>query len=268
MDSDLKRIALGIEYSGTSFEGWQTQPHGRTVQDVLETALSRVASESIELICAGRTDAGVHASAQVAHFDTSADRPLTAWVRGVNAHLPDKVAVNWAVGVDDQFHARFSAKSRRYRYLLINRSVRPAILSGQVGWCHAPLDEGSMQEAAGILLGVHDFSAFRAASCQAKSPIRELKMAEVRRTGEWISFDFEANAFLYHMVRNMVGALIHVGRGHVEPEWLKNLLQQRDRKLSPPTFSPDGLYLAGVEYPDLWALPARGRILSIPAIPL
>lgn len=256
------RIALGIEYCGDAFEGWQTQPHGRTVQDVLESALGRIAGHPVDLVCAGRTDAGVHASAQVAHFDTASARPLNAWVRGVNAFLPGGVAVTWATRVDDGFHARFSAVARRYHYFLVNRPIRPAVLRGRVGWSHAPLDAERMRTAAGELLGVHDFSAFRAAQCQAKSPVREMRVADVRRMGEWIIFDFEANAFLHHMVRNLVGALVHVGQGACDVESIARLLQMRDRTLSPPTFSPDGLYLVGVEYPDGWDLPNGGRILA------
>lgn len=258
----MVRIALGIEYCGDAFEGWQTQPHRRTVQDVLEAALAQISGESVHLACAGRTDAGVHATAQVAHFDTHATRPLSAWVRGVNAHLPDAVAVTWAAQVDEAFHARFSARARQYRYLLLNRPVRPALLKGRVGWSHVPLDEVRMRDAAAVLLGEHDFSAFRAAQCQAKSPVRELRVADVQRRGEWLVFEFEANAFLHHMVRNLVGTLVHVGRGAADAEWLARLLQRRDRKLSPPTFAADGLYLVGVEYPAGWDLPDGGRIVA------
>ncbi|MBS1209610.1 MAG: pseudouridine synthase [Proteobacteria bacterium] len=258
----MVRLALGVEYCGTGFEGWQAQTHGRTVQNVLETAIGRIAAEPVAVVCAGRTDTGVHAAVQVAHFDTSAIRPATAWVRGVNAHLPDGVAVNWASEVDDSFHARFSATARRYRYVLLNRPVRSALLNGRVGWFHAPLDVEQMSQAAALLEGVHDFSAFRAAGCQAKSPVRDLRLAQVQRKGEWIVFDFEANAFLHHMIRNLVGALVYIGKGAYPPEWMGELLQLRDRRLSPPTFSPHGLYLAGVEYPDNWNLPDRGRIIA------
>lgn len=214
----------------------------------------------IELVCAGRTDTGVHAAVQVVHFDTGSVRPLMAWVRGVNSTLPDTIRVNWVVEVNEDFHARFSAITRSYRYLLVNKPVRPAILSGRVGWYHGGLDVDKMQESAALLLGRHDFSAFRAAQCQAKSPVRELLTATVQRHGDWISFDFRANAFLHHMVRNLVGALVHVGRGAALPSWMRDLLEMRNRKLAPPTFSPDGLYLCGIEYPGLWALPNGGDI--------
>lgn len=256
------RFALGVEYCGTGFEGWQHQTHGRTVQDVMEAAISQIAAEHVDIVCAGRTDTGVHASAQVLHFDTLVQRPLNAWVRGVNAFLPDGVAVTWVREVNEQFHARFSAKARCYRYILLNRPVRSALLNGRVGWYHATLDDEAMARAARLLEGVHDFSAFRAAECQAHSPVRDLSVATVRRLGEWIVFDFEANAFLHHMIRNLVGALVYVGNGKYPAEWIGELLGLRDRRLSPPTFSPHGLYLAGVEYPDRWNLPGGGRIVA------
>lgn len=256
------RIALGLEYCGTGFEGWQRQTHGRTVQDALEAAISQIAAGRVDVVCAGRTDTGVHASAQVLHFDTLAQRPLNAWIRGVNAHLPNGVAVTWAREVDEHFHARFSAKSRCYRYVLLNRPVRSALLNGRVGWYHAPLDVDAMARGAVLLEGAHDFSAFRAAECQAHTPVRDLRVAQVQRQGEWIVFDFEANAFLHHMIRNLVGALVYVGNGRHSPEWIGELLELRDRRLSPPTFSPHGLYLAGVEYPDHWNLPGGGRIIA------
>lgn len=258
----MVRIALGVEYCGTGFEGWQCQPHGRTVQDALQAAISRIATMPTEVVCAGRTDTGVHALGQVVHFDTAAQRPLTAWVRGVNTHLPDGVAVLWAREVEEDFHARFSALTRRYRYILLNRGVRSAVFHGRVGWYHQPLDVEKMAEAAGLLCGQHDFSAFRAAQCQAKSPVRTLQDVVVRRVGDWVILEFEANAFLHHMVRNIVGAMVYVGNGNHPPAWIGELLQQRDRRLSPPTFSPDGLYLAGVSYPDRWNLPAGGRIIA------
>lgn len=258
----MVRIVLGLEYCGAAYEGWQTQKHGRTVQDFMSKAVSAVACEPVQLHCAGRTDTGVHAAVQVVHFDTHANRPLTAWVRGVNAHLPEGIAVNWAREVDEDFHARFSALTRRYRYVLLNRPVRSALLHGRVGWFHAPLDVSAMRAAAAYLIGVHDFSAFRAAQCQAHSPVRDLRVAELSASGEWLVFDFEANAFLHHMIRNLVGALIHIGKGEKPPEWMKDLLGMRDRRLAPPTFMPDGLYLAGVEYPDRWHLPGGGRIIA------
>lgn len=258
----MVRIALGIEYCGTAFEGWQTQPHGKTVQDALQRALKVIAGKPVELVCAGRTDTGVHASAQVAHFDIDVQRPLSAWVRGVNSNLPAGTTVNWAREVDENFHARFSAQTRRYRYLLLNRPTRPAILHGRVGWHHAPLAADKMAQAAAYLLGVHDFSSFRAAGCQAKSPVREMLEAKVVRHQDWVVFDFEANAFLHHMIRNLVGALVHIGKGEAPPEWLPELMAACNRKFAPPTFSPDGLYLCGVSYPPLWNLPGEGRIVA------
>lgn len=250
------RIALGLEYDGRSFSGWQSQPTGGTVQDALERALSIIAGEPIRVIAAGRTDAGVHASMQVVHFDTAAMRPDMAWVRGVNSHLPHSVAVQWARPVDEQFHARFSARGRSYRYVLFNHPVRPALLHGRAGWCHNPLNLELMQRAASLLVGSHDFSAFRAAECQAKSPIKQLKQLDISRGGYLIHFDLHADAFLHHMVRNLVGSLVHVGKGRQTPDWLAQVLESRDRSKAAATFAPDGLYLNGVEYAEHWGLPA------------
>jgi tRNA pseudouridine38-40 synthase len=249
------RIALGLEYCGTSFHGWQSQPLGNTVQDELEKALLAIAGERIGVICAGRTDAGVHASQQVVHFETAVERPLTAWVRGVNSHLPAGVAVRWAQPVDAEFHARFSARGRRYRYLLLNRPQRPGLWQGRVGWFHLPLDLAAMQDAAARLLGEHDFSAFRAAGCQAKTPIKTMSRAEVRLRGSLLVFDFEATAFLHHMVRNLVGSLVYIGKGVQAPGWIDELLLAKDRKEAAPTFSPDGLYFRGPVYEPHWGLP-------------
>ena len=249
------RIALGIEYCGTLFRGWQSQAGGRTVQDALEAALAAIAGQRVGTLCAGRTDAGVHATGQVVHFDTEVERPLTAWVRGVNSNLPDGVAVRWAQPVPDEFHARFSARGRRYRYLLLNRPQRPGLWQGRVGWFHLPLDVAAMQEACGRLLGEHDFSAFRAAECQAKSPVKVMSKAAVRRCGDVIAFDFEASAFLHHMVRNLVGTLVYIGKGTQQPAWVDGLLQARDRQQAAPTFSPDGLYFRGPIYEAQWGLP-------------
>lgn len=251
------RVALCIEYDGGAFHGWQTQPDGRTVQDALEKALSEIAGQPISVSCAGRTDTGVHATAQVAHFDCPAERPLSAWVRGANTLLPDAVAVRWAHPVPDDFHARFSARGRRYRYVLVNRPQRPALAHGRVGWYHATLDIAAMQKAASFLLGERDFSAFRAAECQAKSPVKALREARVRAVGDYVLFDFEATAFLHHMVRNMVGSLVYVGNGKHPPAWIDELLVERDRKRAAPTFAPDGLYLSGVSYEAHWNLPAQ-----------
>lgn len=249
------RVALGLEYCGTDFHGWQSQPQGNTVQDVLEFALTQIAGERTSVLCAGRTDAGVHASQQVVHFDTQVERPLTAWVRGVNSHLPAGVAVRWALPVGDEFHARFSARGRRYRYLLLNRPQRLGLWQGRLGWFHLPLDLVAMQDAAARLLGEHDFSAFRAANCQAKSPVKTMTRAEVRRFGNLLVFDFEATAFLHHMVRNLVGSLVYVGKGNQPAAWVDELLQARDRTAAAPTFSPDGLYFRGPIYEPHWGLP-------------
>ncbi|MCB1957810.1 MAG: tRNA pseudouridine(38-40) synthase TruA [Rhodocyclaceae bacterium] len=263
--ADRQRIAIGLEYDGRGFEGWQTQPHGRTVQDALERALGRIAdTERVATVCAGRTDTGVHATVQVAHFDAPVARPDQAWVRGVNSHLPEGVAVLWARPVDEGFHARFRAQSRIYRYLLLNRPVRPGLLAGRVGWHHLPLDVEAMAQAAQGLVGTHDFSAFRAAACQARSPVREMRRVALSRRGDLIVFEFEANAFLHHMIRNLVGALVYVGKGAWTAGRLASVLAARDRSQAAPTFSPDGLYLCGVDYSDAWLLPERGRIISRP----
>ncbi len=250
------RIVLGLEYCGTGFHGWQSQPQGNTVQDVLEAALTQIAGEPLGVICAGRTDAGVHATQQVVHFETLIERPLSAWVRGVNSHLPSGVAVRWAQPVSDEFHARFSARGRRYRYLLLNRAQRPGLWQGRVGWFHLPLDIALMQSAAQRLLGEHDFSAFRAANCQAKTPVKHMSRAEISVRGNLIVFDFEATAFLHHMVRNLVGTLVYIGKGAQAPGWVDELLLARDRQQAAPTFSPDGLYFRGPVYEAHWNLPA------------
>ncbi len=251
------RIALGVEYDGHPFCGWQSQAEGRTVQDTLQYALSQIAGEQISVIAAGRTDTGVHALEQVVHFDTQADRPLSAWVRGVNALLPESIAVLWAHPVPDEFHARFSAHGRSYRYLLINRATRSAIHAGNAGWYHAPLDVAAMQVAAQCLLGEHDFSAFRAAQCQAKSPVKHLHQLDIRRQGEMLIFDVSADAFLHHMVRNMVGCLVYVGKGKYPPIWLAEVLAGRERSFAAPTFMPDGLYLRRIKYEAKWGLPQK-----------
>jgi tRNA pseudouridine38-40 synthase len=248
------RIALGLEYDGTDFCGWQSQAGGGAVQDALEAALSAIADAPTRVTCAGRTDAGVHALAQVVHFDTDAIRPDTAWVRGVNAHLPASVAVRWAQPVAGDFHARFSARGRRYRYLLLNRGERPGLMARRVGWFHRPLDADAMAAAARLVLGEHDFSAFRAVECQAKSPVKTLRRADVARHGDLLVFDFEASAFLHHMVRNLVGALVYVGKGAHPPAWLDELLAGRDRARAAPTFEACGLYFAGVDYDPVWQL--------------
>lgn len=249
------RIALCIEYDGRSYNGWQSQPTVPNVQDALQLALTQIAGEPISVTAAGRTDTGVHATGQVVHFDTQANRPLSAWVRGVNALLAQNIVVRWAHPVPDEFHARFSAHGRSYRYLLLNRAVRPAILSGKLGWFHTDLDIELMREAAQHLLGEHDFSAFRAAECQAKSPVKTLTQLDIRRDGDLIQFDISAGAFLHHMVRNIVGCLLYVGKGRYPSEWMREVLEGRDRKLAAPTFAPDGLYLRQIHYEEKWGLP-------------
>jgi len=251
------RIALGIEYDGMAFCGWQSQAQGGSVQDALESAMMAVAGMPVRTICAGRTDAGVHAINQVVHFDAPLVRPLSAWVRGVNAHLPPSVAVRWAKPVAEDFHARFSAQSRTYRYLLQNRPERPGLLHGKVGWYHRVLDVELMRAASACLVGEHDFSSFRAAQCQARSPVKTLYAFEIAREGDLIRFDCRANAFLHHMVRNLVGALVYVGSGRLSPADFAGLLAARDRRLAPPTFCAEGLYLVSVEYDAAWGLPVE-----------
>lgn len=261
------RVAIGVEYDGRPYCGWQSQVDGMTVQDTLQRALSRIAGASISVIAAGRTDTGVHALEQVVHFDSPVERPQNAWVRGVNAFLPDSIAVCWAHLVPDEFHARFSAQGRSYRYLLINRPVRSATHAGKAGWFHAPLDIVLMQEAAKYLLGEHDFSAFRAAECQAKSPLKHLRQLNICRKGEMLIFDFEANAFLHHMVRNIIGCLVYIGKGKYPVDWMKEVLDSRERRLAAPTFAPDGLYLRSVQYDIKWGLPQMTECTE-PAFPL
>lgn len=249
------RIVVGLEYCGVGFCGWQSQPQGCGVQDALEAAVSAIAGEKTVVMAAGRTDTGVHASFQVAHFDVTVDRPVTAWVRGVNSHLPTGVAVLWAREVGDDFHARFSAIQRGYRYVLLNHPVRPGLSHGLIGWHHRPLDADAMNRGALHLIGQHDFSAFRAAECQARSPVKELRRAHVERRGDYLLCDFQADGFLHHMVRNLMGSLIQVGAGVRPPEWMAELLASRDRTLAAPTFDASGLYLTHIRYPAHFALP-------------
>jgi tRNA pseudouridine38-40 synthase len=258
------RIALGLEYDGGPFHGWQSQADGSGVQDALERALGAVAGAPVSAIAAGRTDAGVHATLQVAHFDSPAERPDSAWVRGVNALLPASVAVRWALPVATEFHARFCATGRHYAYLLCNRPVRPALQRSGVGWYHRPLAVEAMASAAEALLGKHDFSAFRAAECQAKSPLKTLDRIDIVRVDDMIRFDFHADAFLQHMVRNIVGALVYVGSGRQPARWVRELLEGRDRTRAAPTFSAAGLYLTGVDYPARWNLPSTMAPLRLP----
>jgi tRNA pseudouridine38-40 synthase len=255
------RIALGVEYDGSLFSGWQSQVSGCTIQDTLQAALSSIAGETIAIVAAGRTDSGVHALEQVVHYDTNAQRPLSAWVRGVNSLLPKSVAVLWAQAVPEEFHARFSAQARSYRYVLLNRPVRSAVHHGKIGWFHAPLEVELMQVAANYLIGEHDFTSFRAAECQAKSPIKTLSQLDIMRQGDLIIFDLTAGAFLHHMVRNIVGCLIYVGKGKHPQQWLQQVLQACNRSLAAPTFAPDGLYLRRISYEAKWGLPAESSTI-------
>lgn len=260
------RIALGLEYDGSRFHGWQTQCDRSGAQDALEDALASVAGCTVRTTCAGRTDAGVHATSQVVHFDAPHPRPLSAWTRGVNALLPAPMSVTWARVVAAGFHARFHALERTYRYVLLPRPERPGILHGRVGWWHGQLDVDSMRAAARSVLGVHDFSAFRAAQCQARSPVRDLRRLDVAQEGPFVVFDVAANAFLHHMVRNLVGSLVYVGAGRQPPDWLARLLAGRDRTAAAPTFAPDGLYLTSVAYPADACVPMVTPCASLPAL--
>jgi tRNA pseudouridine38-40 synthase len=242
------RIALGLEYDGTDWNGWQTQPDGRTVQDRLEAAIAAFAGAPHDTICAGRTDAGVHARGQVVHLDTLIDRPDWNWVRGLNAHLPASIAVRWARPVDPSFHARFSAVIREYRYRILLSPTRSPLQDRQATWFYRPLDVQAMQQAARILEGEHDFSAFRSADCQAHSPVRRLERIELDHEGEVLVIVVRANAFLHHMVRNLVGSLVEVGRGAASQDWLRQVLDSRDRTLAARTFPARGLCLERVEY--------------------
>ena len=253
------RYALGVEYDGSRFYGWQTQRETPTVQATLEAAISQVADHPVSVICAGRTDTGVHARCQVVHFDSEAERDARSWVLGINSNLPKPVAVLWLRPVPDDFHARFSALARSYRYEILNRWIRPAIEDRHVSWERRPLDEGVMHEAAQALLGEHDFSAFRSSGCKANHPVREIQAVSVRRAGDRVILDVTANGFLYHMVRNIAGTLLPVGRGEQPVEWVAELLAGRDRRLAGVTASPDGLYFRGVRYPRQYGLPESGE---------
>ncbi len=255
----LKRVVLGVQYDGAPWQGWQTQLNGLTVQDKLELALGKFTRQEISTSCAGRTDAGVHAIEQVVHFDTVLDRDMQSWVRGVNTFLPPSIAVRWATEVandaDENFHARFSARSRTYQYVLYNNQVRSPLLEGKAGWVFRTLDVDKMRVAAAYLLGEHDFSSFRSVQCQAKSPIKTMYAIKIEQRGDLIMFTVHANAFLHHMVRNIIGSLIYVGNGTQPSTWLKELLEAQDRKIAAPTFMADGLYLAKIDYDPKWKLP-------------
>ncbi len=259
------RIALGIEYDGGVFRGWQVQRHAsQTVQAVVEHALSQVAAHPIRVVCAGRTDSGVHAVGQVVHFDTHAQREPRNWVLGANINLPPEVAVTWALAVDDAFHARFSAVSRRYRYLILNRATRSSLLARRATWEHRPLDASAMHRAGQALVGAHDFSSYRAQACQAKSPVRTVHSLVVQRHGELIELRVHANAFLHHMIRNIAGVLLAIGRGDRDGGWAAEVLAQRDRTLGGVTAPPDGLYFERVHYPAQFAIPDPPLVPIVP----
>ncbi|WP_100656851.1 tRNA pseudouridine(38-40) synthase TruA [Alteromonas flava] len=251
------RVVLGIEYDGATFSGWQRQNHVASVQKSIEDALAKIANTPVTIHCAGRTDAGVHATGQVVHFDSPVVRPERAWTMGVNTHLPDTVAVTWSREVDAEFHARYSATARRYRYIIYNAKLRPGIHTQGVTHEYRPLDAEKMHRAAQCLIGENDFSAFRAAHCQSTSPFRNLTAISVRRQGHYVIVDVEGNAFLHHMVRNITGSLLNVGSGEQPTEWIKELLDSKDRTKAGATAKPNGLYLVRVSYPDKFGLPVR-----------
>ncbi len=253
----MARIALGIAYDGSPWRGWQTQPGGLTIQDTLEAALASFLDRPAATVCAGRTDTGVHALEQVVHVDTPVERRMESWVRGLNAMLPPSIRVQWARLVPEDFHARFSASARSYLYLLRSNRVASPILHGKIGWTHRPLDLLSMKSAAARLIGRHDFSAFRSSECQAASPVRHMEDLHIDQQGDFFIFRFQANAFLHHMVRNLMGALVTIGQGARSPEWVTELLAQRDRRLAPATFPAAGLYLVRADYPAHFELPSR-----------
>lgn len=249
------RIALGIEYNGQGYYGWQAQQGLPTIQGILQEALSKVANEPIVIHCAGRTDANVHATGQVVHFDTRAKRHIDAWLWGTNSHLPPAILVRWAKAVDYSFHARYKATSRRYRYFILNRPIRPAMMNGRVAWHYYPLDIDKMQLAASYLIGEQDFSSFRSSQCNSKSPMRNVTEILIRRQGDFIILDVEANAFLHHMVRNIAGSLMKVGSGLKDPSWMREVLEARSRKVAAETAPAEGLYLIQVRYPGEYIFP-------------
>lgn len=245
----MSRVALGVSYNGQPWQGWQTQPHRQTVQDSLELAISKFLTHPVLTVCAGRTDTGVHGIGQVVHLDTSIERSEQSWVRGVNAHLPASISVQWSQKVSEDFHARFSATERSYTYIILNSRIRHPLWEGRAGWVFQPLDVSVMQQAALSLLGEHDFSSFRSSQCQAKTPVRTMHALSLEQKGSLIYVHLRANAFLHHMVRNILGALIQIGQGRESVSYMQHLLVARDRAQGAPTFSPDGLYLTGVTYP-------------------
>lgn len=277
MGPPLKRIALGVQYDGAPWNGYQKQLDRHTVQDQLEIALAAFGRQPIATTCAGRTDTGVHALEQVVHFDTELARDMQSWVRGVNSFLPDSIAVRWASEVtlppaaagtgasaaaSAEFHARFSARARTYHYVIYNHPVRAPLLAGKAGWTFRPLDVERMREGAAALIGQHDFSAFRSSQCQAKSPVKDMQQIVIERLGDTVVLTLRANAFLHHMVRNLVGSLIYVGNGRQRPEWIGQLLRAGDRHEAAPTFMPDGLYLGKIDYDPKWQLPQeQGKLL-------
>lgn len=249
------KIALGIEYNGSEFYGWQAQSHLSTVQGCVEAALSKIADSSCALFCAGRTDAGVHATGQVVHFETQANRPIRAWIMGANSYLPSTISVRWAQRVSDDFHARYSALSRCYRYIIYNTNARPALLSHRVTWRYEPLNVATMQQASQYLMGELDFSSFRSSQCESKSPMRRIDRLIINRYNDFVVIEIEANAFLHHMVRNIAGVLMHVGAGYQEPQWVLEVLEAKNRRRAVETASAAGLYLYAVKYPPVFLLP-------------
>jgi tRNA pseudouridine38-40 synthase len=251
------RIALGISYRGQAYQGWQAQADGRTVQDELEIALAAFITRPVTTVCAGRTDAGVHGLNQVVHLDSPVERPPFSWVRGTNRYLPPDIAVQWAQRVPDSFHARNSARGRRYRFVLLESAVRPALEHGLVGWVFRPLDGAAMRQAAAALIGEHDFTSFRAAHCQSPTPVKTLREVRISQRGAYWAFEFDANAFLYHMVRNIMGCLVAVGQGRQSPGWMAEVLAARSRDAAAPTFPPDGLYFVGPYYDEVLRIPSH-----------
>jgi len=249
------QIALGIEYDGAKYYGWQRQKEVISVQQTLEKALSLIANHKVTVTCAGRTDAGVHSTGQVIHFETSANRKEVAWTLGVNANLPDDISVRWVKSVNDDFHARFSATARRYRYIICNSAFRPSILQSGLSYYHEVLDAKLMHQAGQFVVGEHDFTSFRALHCQASSPVRSIEFFNVTRRGEFIIIDIKANAFLYHMVRNLAGSLIEIGKQNKPVNWLASLLELKDRSKAAATAKAGGLYFVEVDYPACFSLP-------------